>query len=193
MCTDGKLSANEQISVSIYSFDESDGPTVVLDGGDGTERVSRYLHMSRLEVYGVDPSCLSFDFRVTTFPRSIPGSVFYQIIRGQSPNGILLFIFPKNEPRERLSAMASALRDIDLVSAWAICLPRPVSKKQCCSGCTLQRRCGIDTVDLRIGQCLASIYHSLMPEYDLRTQILRRESMPFVGNSLPVGVCAEGE
>lgn len=189
MCT--TMSTHEQVPVSIYSFDESDGSTV-LDGGNGAERVLRYLHISRLEVYGVDPSCcLSFDFRVTTFPRYIPGSVFFQIIRGQSPNGILLFIFPKNESQRRLSALASVLRDMDLVSAWAICLPRSVSKKQCCPGCTLQRRCGIDTVDLKIGQCLAPSYHSLMPEYDLRVQILRRELRPFVGNSLPVEVCAE--
>lgn len=51
-------------------------------------RLSQYIHTSRLAISGVETDTV--DFRIDYYKDYVAGSIFYQIVKGQSPNGILL-------------------------------------------------------------------------------------------------------
>lgn len=175
----------EQVLVTVYLLKEGNkrvGESV----SDGViRRLSQYIHASRLAISGVEMSN-TVDFRIHYCQNYVADSIFFQIIRGQSPNGILLLILPKDTSRGTLSAMASTLRDMEISSAWAVCLPQYIAQIGLCSGCSLQRRCTQDVNHPESGICLVSWYHSLMPVKELNFQIYKRGKILDDENHLPV-------
>ncbi|MFZ1736076.1 MAG: hypothetical protein WAU31_04030 [Candidatus Moraniibacteriota bacterium] len=180
----------EQVLVTVYLLKEGNervGESVSDSVIKAIKRLSQYIHASRLAISGVEMSN-TVDFRINYCQNYVADSIFFQIIRGQLPNGILLLILPKDTSRGKLSAMASTLRDMEISSAWAVCVPQYIAQIGFCSGCSLQRRCTRDVNHPESGICLVSQYHSLMPPGELNFQIYRRGKILDDENHLPVAL-----
>ncbi|QQR77927.1 MAG: hypothetical protein IPJ67_02170 [Candidatus Moraniibacteriota bacterium] len=174
----------EQVLVTVYLLKEGNKRVGESVSDNEIRRLSQYIHTSRLAISGVETDTV--DFRIDYYKDYVAGSIFYQIVKGQSPNGILLLILPKDTSRETSSAIASSLRDMEISSAWAVCVPQYIAQIGLCSGCSLQRRCTQDVNHPESVTCPAPHYHSLMPARELKFHISRRGEMLRDKNHLPV-------